>query len=104
MKFFKFSQVSGDGKAYAEFVRTRDLSAGVYRLPRGGTDPQQPHEEDEIYYVAAGQARFKGGNLDLPVAAGAVLFVPAKEEHRFYDIGEDLEVLVFFGPAEGSRG
>jgi hypothetical protein len=31
------------------------------------------------------------------------LFVPAGESHRFHDIVEALEVLVFFGPAEGSR-
>jgi hypothetical protein len=33
-----------------------------------------------------------------------VLFVPARMEHRFVDIREPLEVLVVFGPAEGSRG
>jgi hypothetical protein len=32
-----------------------------------------------------------------------VLFVPARMEHRFLDIREALEVLVVFGPAEGSR-
>jgi hypothetical protein len=32
-----------------------------------------------------------------------VLFVPANEEHRFHDITEDLVLLVFFGPAYGSR-
>jgi mannose-6-phosphate isomerase-like protein (cupin superfamily) len=37
------------------------------------------------------------------VAAGDVLFVPMKEPHRFHDIREDLELLVFFAPAEGSR-
>ena len=102
MQFFKFSQVRAEGNAYAEFVRTRDLSAGVYRLQAGGTDGQQPHNEDELYYVISGRARFQGGNLDLPVGPGAVLFVPAKETHRFYEIAEDLEVLVVFGPAEGT--
>jgi hypothetical protein len=32
-----------------------------------------------------------------------VFFVPAREEHRFHDITEDLAVLVFFAPAEGTR-
>jgi len=39
----------------------------------------------------------------LAVKPGDILFVPAGEPHRFFDIREDLEVLVFFGPAEGSR-
>ena len=31
---------------------------------------------------------------------GSVIFVEARAEHRFYDIEEDLLVLVFFAPAE----
>jgi len=34
------------------------------------------------------------------VHAGSVIFVEAEAEHRFYDIEEELEVLVFFAPAE----
>jgi hypothetical protein len=32
-----------------------------------------------------------------------VLFVPAEEAHRFHDMTEDLVLLVFFGPAFGTR-
>ena len=35
------------------------MSAGVYVLPKGGTDPQKPHREDEMYYVVRGRARCK---------------------------------------------
>ncbi len=38
-----------------------------------------------------------------PAAPGTVLFVPAREPHHFHDIDADLALLVFFGPAEGSR-
>ena len=31
---------------------------------------------------------------------GSIIFVEAEVEHRFYDIEEELEVLVFFAPAE----
>jgi quercetin dioxygenase-like cupin family protein len=34
------------------------------------------------------------------VRPGSVIFVEAELEHRFYDIKEELEVLVFFAPAE----
>ena len=37
---------------------------------------------------------------DRAVSAGAVIFVAAEVEHRFYDITEELVVLVFFAPAE----
>jgi mannose-6-phosphate isomerase-like protein (cupin superfamily) len=104
MKLYRGSDLKQAGSAYVEFVRTRDLSAGVYRLPAGGTDLQQPHTEDEVYYVVSGRARLVAGDDVGPVRAGDLLFVPAGEPHRFEDIAEDLELIVFFGPAEGSRG
>ncbi len=92
------------GRAYLEFLRVPALSAGLYVLPAGGTDPQQPHEQDEVYYVVNGRARFRVGEDDQPVAPGTLLYVPAREEHRFHSIEEELTVLVLFAPAEGSIG
>ena len=88
------------GRRYLEFLRVPAMSAGVYVLPAGGTDPQKPHREDEMYYVVRGRARMKIGSEDAEVSAGSVIFVEAEAEHRFYDIQEELEVLVFFAPAE----
>ena len=31
---------------------------------------------------------------------GTVVFVPARVEHRFHSISEDLTILVFFAPPE----
>ena len=91
------------GRRYLEFLRVPDLSAGLYRLEAGTTDPQQPHAEDEVYVVTRGRCRFRAGADEREVGPGSVLFVPARMEHRFVDIREPLEVLVVFGPAEGSR-
>ena len=88
------------GKAYQEFLRVPAMSAGLYVLPAGGTDPQRPHHEDEMYYVVGGRGRFHAGDEDIEVSAGSLLFVAAEVEHRFYDISEELAVLVFFAPAE----
>jgi mannose-6-phosphate isomerase-like protein (cupin superfamily) len=76
------------------------MSAGLYELPAGSTDPQQPHHEDEMYYVVRGRARFKTATEDREVSAGNVIFVAAEVEHRFYDVTEELAVLVMFAPAE----
>jgi mannose-6-phosphate isomerase-like protein (cupin superfamily) len=91
------------GRAYTEFVRAPDLSAGVYRLPAGGTDPQQPHSEDELYYVVSGRGAIIVGDEQRPVGPGTVVFVPAQVPHRFVDITADLVILVVFGPAEYTR-
>jgi mannose-6-phosphate isomerase-like protein (cupin superfamily) len=88
------------GKAYGEFLRVPSMSAGLYVLPAGAKDTQNPHHEDEMYYVVRGRARFRAGEEDREVAAGSVLFVAAEVAHRFYDIQEELAVLVFFAPPE----
>jgi len=88
------------GRLYREFLRVRALSAGLYVLPAGATDSQKPHHEDELYYVIRGRARFRAGDQDEEVSPGSVLFVAAEVEHRFYDIADELAVLVFFAPAE----
>jgi mannose-6-phosphate isomerase-like protein (cupin superfamily) len=87
-------------KLYFEFLRVPAMSAGVYVLPSGATDPQKPHREDEMYYVVRGRARMQIGSEHSEVRAGSVIFVEAEVEHRFYEILEELEVLVFFAPAE----
>jgi len=91
---------SQSGKRYREFLRVPTLSAGLYVLPAGGTDPQRPHHEDEMYYVIRGRAHFQAGDEDTEISTGRVLFVAAEVEHKFHDITEELAVLVFFAPAE----
>lgn len=87
-------------KAYFEFLRVPAMSAGLYVLAAEASDPQKPHREDEMYYVVRGRARFRAGEEDRDVSAGSVIFVAAEVEHRFYDVVEELAVLVFFAPAE----
>ncbi|HLZ61225.1 MAG TPA: cupin domain-containing protein [Ktedonosporobacter sp.] len=88
------------GKLYHEFLRVPSMSAGLYRLAAGEADPQQPHTEDELYYIVSGQAQLQVAHEQIPVAPGSLVFVAANVEHRFHSITEDLSVLVFFAPAE----
>jgi quercetin dioxygenase-like cupin family protein len=92
--------VNGGAATYREHLRFPSLSFGTYCIPAGAVDPQRPHTEDEIYVVAAGRATFSAGGQVVQVAPGDVLFVPAREEHRFSAVSEGLTVLVFFAPAE----
>jgi mannose-6-phosphate isomerase-like protein (cupin superfamily) len=94
---------AASGDAYLEFLRVPDLSLGLYVLPAGATDPQQPHGEDEAYVVLSGRSRFTAGSETREVGPGDTIFVGAGVPHRFHDIGEELRLIVVFGPAEGSR-
>jgi mannose-6-phosphate isomerase-like protein (cupin superfamily) len=87
-------------KPYLEFLRMDFMSAGLYVLAPGAADLQRPHHEDELYYVVRGRARFHSGGTDHEVFPGSVIFVAAHVEHSFYDITEELAVLVVFAPAE----
>ena len=93
-------QRAESGKLYREFLRVPAMSAGLYGLPVGAADLQRPHQQDEMYYVIRGRARFRADQQDQEVRAGSVLFVAAEVEHHFYDIVEELAVLVLFAPAE----
>lgn len=94
------SQQAGSGSPYLEFLQHPTLSVGLYVLPAGGVDGQQPHTEDEVYYVVSGKGMFRHADEDRPVQAGSVLYVAANVEHRFHSITEALQIIVFFAPAE----
>lgn len=85
---------------YHEFLRIPAMSAGVYELGVGDEDRQQPHTEDELYYIVSGKATLLVGESDVPIEAGSMVYVPAHVVHRFHTITEALTVLVFFAPAE----
>ena len=97
-------QREASNKRYLEFLKVPDLSMGLYVLPAGGTDPQSPHTEDEVYYVVSGRAQIKVADEDRAVQAGSIVYVAKNVEHRFHSIEEELTVLVFFAPAEYSNG
>ncbi|MEA2654784.1 MAG: hypothetical protein QOI23_149 [Chloroflexota bacterium] len=97
------ARTAADGYA-AEVLRSDLLSVGLYLLPAGGTDDQTPHNEDEVYYAVSGRAKLRVDSLDHQVQAGTLLFVPALAVHFFHDIEEELVLVVFWAPPQGSVG
>jgi mannose-6-phosphate isomerase-like protein (cupin superfamily) len=107
MKAFELTDIQNAhavaGERWHEFLRVPDLSMGLYVLPAGDTDPQQPHAEDEVYYVLSGRGHIMVDGEDQPVQTGSIVYVAKGVEHRFHTIEEVLQLLVFFAPAEGSQ-
>lgn len=104
MKAFRLDELeaeraANDG-AYLQFLKERNMSAGLYALDAGASDPQQPHSEDEIYFVVSGRAAITVGMETTQVARGSVVYVPAGAAHKFHHVSEDLRVLVVFSPPE----
>ena len=96
------AQVRAEGRAYEEFLRYDSMSVGLYYLRAGEPDRQQPHTEDEIYYVTSGEGRIDIGGDVSPVRPGNLIFVAKHVEHRFLDYPEGLTLLVVFAPPRGS--
>lgn len=87
----------------AEYVLTHGTARiGLY-APRGA-DPQQPHEQDEVYIVARGRGVFVNGSERRQFGPGDMLFVPAGVVHRFEQFSDDVAIwVVFYGPPGGER-
>lgn len=99
LQFTDLLQRLGD-KRYHEFLRVPAMTAGIYVLSAGATDKQTPHQEDEIYYVVGGKAKMRLGREERSIGQGDVIFVEKRLEHGFFDISEELVLLVIFAPAE----
>ena len=93
----------GRAHEYEDFIRSDLLSVGLATWPAGAVDTQQPHTEDEVYYVVQGRARITVAGEEQAVGPGSVVFVATGVEHRFVDIDEQLQVLVFWAPPRRSR-
>lgn len=87
---------------YQEFLRRTSMSAGIYTLPTGSQDTQEPHNEDELYYVLSGSGVIEVGEEKEAVSPGLAVFVPAHAQHKFSTITKELKVLVIFSAPEDS--
>jgi mannose-6-phosphate isomerase-like protein (cupin superfamily) len=90
------AKLTASGPQYKEFLRAPSLSCGIYYLPKGARDMQSPHDEDEVYMVLSGKARMTVSGEQQEVREGSILYVRATEEHSFFEIEEDMTLLVFF--------
>ncbi|MET9465349.1 cupin domain-containing protein [Streptomyces sp. NPDC006544] len=104
MKAFRLNDLEAERAAnegaYLQFLRERNMSVGLYALDAGQSDPQQPHAQDEVYFVVSGRASITVGEETTTVANGSVVYVPAGVPHKFHHITENLKVMVVFSPPE----
>ncbi len=94
------ADLKGSGQSWLPFLTVPTLRTGLYSLPAGATDQQEPHTRDEVYYVIEGRATLTVGGRKHSVKPGDVVFVGAHAVHRFHDIEEALLQLVFFSEAD----
>ncbi len=89
-------QLKETKRRYLTFLKETSMNAGIYLLPKGAADGQQPHDTDEIYYVLEGKAKVRAGSEAWETKKGDVIFVEDKIEHKFFEVEEDLLLYVVF--------
>lgn len=91
---------SPEGKRFATIFQHGTLLVEIY-APRG-TDSQNPHTRDEVYFVAAGSGEYVCGDTRTAFGSTDLLFAAAGVAHRFENFTGDLAVWVlFYGPEGG---
>jgi len=92
--------LAGMPEAFIVLFKRGDLSVELF-APHD-VDTQQPHEQDEIYIVAAGTGLFRRGAERVPFGPGDFLFVAAGVPHAFETFTDDFKTwVIFFGPKGG---
>jgi len=89
-------KLKGEPVEYLEFLNVPALNCGLYSLAAGSKDMQAPHDEDEVYLVLTGKARMQLGDEEREVGPGSLLYISASTEHSFFEIEEDMTLMVFF--------
>ena len=97
-------KLTGDAVEYLEFLNVPALNCGVYFLAAGSTDMQAPHDDDEVYFVLSGKARMRVADQERDVGPGSLLYIGATTEHSFFQIEEDMTLLVMFAASPPDRG
>jgi mannose-6-phosphate isomerase-like protein (cupin superfamily) len=91
-----------DGTPFATLLAHGTMTVEYYAPV--GTDLQQPHDQDELYFIERGSGVFALEDEELPFAPGDCLFVPAGARHRFKSFTAGFGAwAVFFGPPGGER-
>jgi mannose-6-phosphate isomerase-like protein (cupin superfamily) len=89
-----------EGERFVGAFAHGTMSVELY-APRG-SDPQQPHAQDELYFIHAGTGHFVQAGERQAFAAGDCFFVAAGVPHRFEDFSADFAAwVVFWGPEGG---
>ena len=79
------------------FINKSSLTAGLLLLQPGEKDTQEPHDNDEIYYVISGDGFLKIKNKDYKISKDKIFFVEKNVDHYFHGNSKELKVLYFFG-------
>jgi mannose-6-phosphate isomerase-like protein (cupin superfamily) len=87
------------GAPFVTMMAGGSMSVEVY-APKG-TDLQEPHGQDELYFIHSGKGELVMGDERFECAAGDAFFVAAGVAHRFERFSSDFVTwVVFYGESK----
>lgn len=91
-----------EGAPFVRMMAGGSMTVEVY-APQG-TDLQQPHAQDELYFIHTGTGQLVINGQRFEAQAGDAFFVAAGVEHRFENFSQDFVTwVVFYGPQGGEQ-
>ena len=91
-----------EGAPFVRMMAGGSMTVEVY-APQG-TDLQQPHAQDELYFIHSGTGQLVINGQRFEAQAGDAFFVAAGVEHRFENFSQDFVTwVVFYGPLGGEQ-
>jgi mannose-6-phosphate isomerase-like protein (cupin superfamily) len=98
----------GDGHGFRKVREALGVSAfgvNVVVMPPGMEGfLHYHHEQDELYFVHAGRARFEVGDEAREVGPGGLVHVDAATHRRMTNVGDDDLVVLVVGGKDGYVG
>ena len=86
-----------DDAYFHTFINRDSLAVGVLILQPGEKDTQEPHENDEVYFILNGDGFLKINDKDYAISKNRVYFVAKNIEHYFHGNSKEIVALYFFG-------
>ena len=91
-----------NGAPFVTMLAGGTMSVEVF-APKGA-DLQQPHAQDELYFIHSGSGQIIINGQRFEAASGDAFFVAAGVEHRFENFSDDFVTwVVFYGPSGGEK-
>lgn len=70
-------------------VGAKRLQLRLFVIDVGGCTPFEKHKHEHEVLILHGKALVRGGNTEVIVKEGDIIFIPSWEEHQFKNVGEE---------------
>lgn len=92
-----YKRLPSTGDRFVVGLEKESMRAILYAPEK--KDNQTAHDQDEVYIIISGTGTFQKGQEKYPFKPNDIIFVPAKQDHRFLEFTKDFKTwVIFYGP------